>query len=122
MSVLKVRPGSPPAGLVRPALPGDKSLSHRALILGALAEGATVLHGLLQAEDCRHTAESLRQMGVAMSPWGTEPLVVQGVGRRGLRAPGCPLDLGNSGTGLRLLLGVLAGQDFSATLAGDESL
>jgi 3-phosphoshikimate 1-carboxyvinyltransferase len=107
---------------VRLRVPGDKSLSHRALILGALAEGPTLIHGLLQAEDCRHTALALNRMGVAMSDWGQDPFRVEGVGRQGLLTPGCPLDLGNSGTGLRLLMGVIAGQNFTATLQGDDSL
>lgn len=140
MSVLRVRPGAS-AGSVRLRVPGDKSLSHRALLLGALAEGTTTIHGLLRAEDCLHTAAALRQMGVPMTstdlspaahtaeatetspaPAEPEPVVVTGVGRRGLTPPGCALDLGNSGTGLRLLMGVIAGQNFTATLYGDDSL
>ncbi|NLO74920.1 MAG: 3-phosphoshikimate 1-carboxyvinyltransferase [candidate division WS1 bacterium] len=121
MSQLLVRPGSP-AGPVTLTAPGDKSISHRALILGALAEGDTLIHGLLQAEDCRRTAEALTEMGAEMSAWGTDPFRVYGVGRQGLMTPCCGLDLGNSGTGLRLLMGVIAGQNFSAQLTGDGSL
>lgn len=142
MSDLRVRPGPAPEQ-VRLSVPGDKSISHRALLLGALAEGETVIHGLLQGEDVLRTAEALARMGVEMTgdfseaEAGTPPLgergtsprptaedvvTVTGVGRQGLRPPGCPLDLGNSGTGLRLLMGVIAGQNFTATLTGDDSL
>jgi 3-phosphoshikimate 1-carboxyvinyltransferase len=121
MSRLLVRPGRP-SGPVRLTPPGDKSISHRALILGALAEGETVIHGLLRAEDVRHTAAALAALGVPMSPWGLEPFRVGGVGRQGLLTPAGPLDLGNSGTGLRLLMGVIAGQRLSALLTGDDSL
>ena len=122
MSRLLVRRGALPSEPVRLTAPGDKSISHRALILGALAEGETVIHGLLEAEDCHNTALALIEMGVDMSDWGEQPFVVQGVGRQGLITPCCGLDLGNSGTGFRLLMGVIAGQNFSAQLTGDESL
>jgi len=124
MSHLRVRPGPAPAR-VRLRVPGDKSLSHRALILGTLAEGLTTIHGLLRAEDVVHTAEALAQMGARISDPGLStdgPMLVEGVGRQGLTSPGCALNLGNSGTGLRLLMGVIAGQNFTATLYGDDSL
>ncbi len=124
MSDLRVQPGPAPER-VRLTVPGDKSISHRALILGALAEGTTTICGLLQGEDVLHTAEALRRMGVeiVIESGGEGPMVtVTGVGRQGLHSPGCPLYLGNSGTGMRLLMGVIAGQDFTATLTGDESL
>jgi len=103
-------------------VPGDKSISHRSVILGALAEGKTHITGFLNADDCLKTAASLQSMGVKIDNLGQDDMVVHGVGLRGLRAPGEPLDLGNSGTGMRLLMGVLAGQDFTTTLTGDESL
>ena len=139
MSDLRVQPGAAPAR-VRLTVPGDKSISHRALILGALAEGVTTIRGLLRGEDVLHTAEALRGMGVEIfgpgsagfqacvpgsSPnAGLEACATQikGVGRLGLRPPGGALYLGNSGTGMRLLLGVIAGQNFTATLTGDASL
>ena len=102
-------------------VPGDKSISHRAVILGALAAGASECRGFLDSADTRATMAALRQMGVQMSLEG-EHLCVNGVGLHGLSAPPAALDLGNSGTSARLLLGVLAGQRFSTTLCGDESL
>lgn len=120
MSTLTITPGARLQGEVY--VPGDKSISHRAVIIGALAEGATVIRGFLAAEDTLHTAGALKQMGVAIEGLGTPDMLVRGAGLRGLFAPGTPLDLGNSGTGMRLLLGALAGQAFSATLFGDESL
>jgi len=96
-------------------VPGDKSISHRSVILGALAEGKTHISGFLNADDCRKTAQALAVLGVKIDNLGQEDMVVHGVGLRGLRDPGEPLDLGNSGTGMRLLMGVLAGQDFTTT-------
>jgi len=90
-------------------VPGDKSISHRALMLGAIAEGPTVVHGFLASEDCLATEAALAGMG-------------DGVGMWGLRRPDRTLDLGNSGTGIRLLMGLLAGQPFDCELTGDASL
>jgi 3-phosphoshikimate 1-carboxyvinyltransferase len=104
------------------SVPGDKSVSHRAIMLGSIAEGVTRVHGFLAGEDCLATMHAFRSMGVEIErPSGTE-LVIHGVGLRGLRAPDGEVDLGNSGTAMRLLAGVLAGQGFSTTLTGDESL
>ncbi|HSG46961.1 MAG TPA: 3-phosphoshikimate 1-carboxyvinyltransferase [Longimicrobiales bacterium] len=105
-------------------VPGDKSITQRALILSALAEGESRLRGLLPAADPRSTAAALRQLGADLPPIphdGSE-IRVRGVGLRGLRVPSGPLDLGNSGTGARLLLGVLAAQPFRSVLTGDDSL
>ncbi|MDT8340435.1 MAG: 3-phosphoshikimate 1-carboxyvinyltransferase, partial [Longimicrobiales bacterium] len=103
---------------------GDKSITQRALILAALAEGESRLQGLLPAADPCSTAEALRALGVGIPPLPRDgaPVRIKGVGLRGLRAPQAPLDLGNSGTGARLLLGVLAGQPFPAVVTGDASL
>ncbi len=121
MNVLQVYgPGAKLRGEV--VVPGDKSISHRAVILGALAEGATTVSGFLTAEDCVKTARACQQMGVAIEGLGGTDLLIDGVGLRGLGPPDKPLDLGNSATGMRLLMGVVAGQDFTATLTGDESL
>ncbi len=121
MTSLRVR--GPAAGLQGElTVPGDKSISHRAVILGALADGETHISGFLTAEDCLRTARALQAMGVTIDHLGEPEMVVHGVGLRGLEDPGEVLDLGNSGTGMRLLMGVLAGQDFAATLTGDESL
>ncbi len=104
------------------SVPGDKSISHRSVILGALAEGKTQINGFLDAADCRKTAQALTALDVQIDNLGQDDMVVHGVGLRGLREPGEVLDLGNSGTGMRLLMGVLAGQDFTTTLTGDASL
>jgi 3-phosphoshikimate 1-carboxyvinyltransferase len=109
-----------PARTLRGSLrvPGDKSITHRALILGALAAGPTVIEGALDAEDCRSTMNALSALGVRIRASG-ERLEIGG---GDLRAPAGALDLGNSGTGLRLLAGLLAGQRFRTTLTGDDSL
>ena len=105
----------------RYSVPGDKSLSHRALILAALAEGDTPIRGILQSADVRSTAAVLRTMGVAV-PELAPRMTVSGVGRRGLRTPREVLDCGNSGTTARLVAGLVAASGFSATFVGDESL
>jgi 3-phosphoshikimate 1-carboxyvinyltransferase len=103
-------------------VPGDKSVSHRAVMLGSIADGVTEVLGFLAGEDCLSTIAAFRDLGVAIERTGETELVIHGVGLRGLQAPEGDLDLGNSGTAMRLMAGVLAGQDFSATLTGDESL
>jgi len=117
--VIVARPAHRVGGIV--AVPGDKSISHRALLLGAVANGTTRVSGFLRGEDCLATLGALRAMGVRVDDDG-EHLTVHGVGMRGLAAPSQPLDLGNSGTGLRLLAGLLAPQTFNAELTGDASL
>lgn len=103
--------------------PGDKSISHRALLFGALAEGESSYENFLEAEDCLHTSAALQAMGVPIDhERGKCSVRIEGMGLRGLKAPGAELYLGNSGTSIRLLLGVLAGQNFEATLTGDPSL
>lgn len=102
-------------------LPGDKSISHRALLLGAIARGQTKIEGLADGEDVQTTAGALRQLGVSIER-EVARTVVHGVGRSGLRTPAGPLYLGNSGTTARLLAGLLAAQPFAATLTGDSSL
>lgn len=103
-----------------PALPGDKSITHRAYLLGALAQGRTTVTGGNRGADCLATLAAVRQLGVDVHEEGGA-VQLEGTGGR-LHAPESPLDLGNSGTGLRLLLGVLAGQTFAVELTGDESL
>lgn len=102
-------------------VPGDKSISHRSLILGALAEGETRVTRILQSADVHSTAGILRALGVAVPPLSAD-FVVKGVGRRGLRAPGVSLDAGNSGTTTRLMAGVVAALPFESTFIGDASL
>lgn len=105
------------------APPGDKSISHRAVLFGSLAEGESSYENFLEAEDCLHTLDAMRQMGAGIShEKGTGRVRISGKGLHGLSAPGKELYLGNSGTSMRLLLGVLAGQRFEAVLAGDPSL
>lgn len=114
-------PGGTLRGEVR--VPGDKSITHRALMLGAIAEGETRVQQPLRGEDCLATEAALRALGVTIETHGNgAELVVQGVGPHGLRWAAHPLDLGNSGTGMRLLCGLLAGQAFASTLIGDASL
>ena len=110
--------------VVKLRVPGDKSLTQRALILAALAEGESRLRGLLWGGDAASTAGALRALGATIPPLPADgaEIVVRGVGLRGLRAPDRVLDLGNSGTGTRLLTGVLAGSGIRATLDGDASL
>jgi 3-phosphoshikimate 1-carboxyvinyltransferase len=103
-------------------VPGDKSISHRALMLGALAEGQTRISGFLAGEDCLATARALGALGVPIRFPRAEEVEVSGVGAHGLRAAGSPLDLGNSGTGMRLMMGLLAPRRLTATLVGDGSL
>jgi 3-phosphoshikimate 1-carboxyvinyltransferase len=116
-----ITPGGKLSGSIR--VPGDKSISHRALILGAIAEGVTRITGFLESTDCVATRKALQNMGVKIQrDSDVAEITVQGVGLQGLQAPMAPLDLGNSGTAMRLLCGVLAGQPFASTLTGDESL
>ncbi|MEE3197322.1 MAG: bifunctional prephenate dehydrogenase/3-phosphoshikimate 1-carboxyvinyltransferase, partial [Pseudomonadota bacterium] len=104
------------------SVPGDKSISHRALMLGAVAEGVTQIEGILRGEDCVATLVALEKMGVSINHGPDGAVVIKGVGLQGLSAPLVSLDLGNSGTAMRLLTGLLASQSFEATLTGDQSL
>jgi len=103
-------------------VPGDKSVSHRALILGALAQGQTTLSGFLPSEDCYKTLKALMALGVLIKQTSPSQISIQGVSLDGLQAPLSAIDCGNSGTTLRLLAGVLAAQPFASTLLGDSSL
>lgn len=103
-------------------VPGDKSISHRALLLGSLAAGETRVSGFLAGEDCLCTLAALRSMGVAILIREPTELHVTGVAGKGLSAPDGSLDMGNSGTAMRLFAGMLAGQAFSSSLVGDASL
>lgn len=112
--------GGPLSGAI--AVPGDKSVSHRAVMFAALAEGTTNIHGFLEGEDTRATAAILSRLGVRIEAPSPSRRIVHGVGLRGLRAAAGALDCGNAGTGMRLLAGLLAGQAFDSVLVGDESL
>ena len=115
-----VRPASFRSGTAE--VPGDKSISHRALMLGSIATGRTEVTGFLAGEDCLATAAAMRALGVSIEQRSAAELVIDGVGRSGLKAPNGPLDLGNSGTAMRLMAGLLAGQPFDSVLTGAESL
>jgi len=113
-------PGGRVSGEIR--VPGDKSISHRAVILGSIAQGVTEVSGFLDGEDCLATLAAFEAMGVRIERPAADPLIIHGAGPRGLKAPTAPLDLGNSGTGMRLLAGLLCGQEFDSVLVGDHSL
>ena len=102
-------------------VPGDKSISHRSIIFGSLATGETKVYDILRGEDVLSTIQVFRDLGVTIQDDG-DVIRIQGVGFQGLQAPTSPLDMGNSGTSIRLISGVLAGQDFSVTMVGDDSL
>jgi len=114
------RKGTPLQGSL--TIPGDKSVSHRAVMFAALADGTSTIEGFLEGEDTRATARIFSQLGVRIETPSTSRRVVHGVGIDGLQAPSAPLDCGNAGTGMRLLAGLLAGQRFDSTLVGDASL
>ena len=103
-------------------VPGDKSISHRSIMFGALAEGVTRVTGFLEGEDSLNTMRVFQAMGVEIEGPEDGRVVIHGVGMRGLQPPGRALDVGNSGTSMRLLAGLLAGQDFDVELTGDNSL
>ncbi len=117
---LEARGASPLTGKVR--VPGDKSISHRALILGALAVGETKITGLLEGEDVLNTAKAMAALGAKVERTGAGAWSVHGVGVGGFKAPDAPLDFGNSGTGCRLAMGAVAGSPIAATFDGDASL
>ncbi len=114
------RPGGQVRGEIR--VPGDKSISHRSIIFGAIAEGVTTVSGFLEGEDALHTLQAFRDLGVLIVGPEQGKLTIYGVGKHGLSAPVKPLYLGNSGTAMRLLCGLLAAQSFSSELHGDGSL
>lgn len=103
------------------SVPGDKSISHRAIIMGSIAEGMTKVTGFLRSEDCLNTLQIMRQLGVEIDDDG-DTVIIHGKGIKQLQESGKPLYAGNSGTTMRLLSGLLAGQNFKSTLIGDESL
>jgi 3-phosphoshikimate 1-carboxyvinyltransferase len=108
------------AGAVR--VPGDKSVSHRSLMLGSIAEGITEVRGFLESEDCLSTMKAMRALGVRIEQIGPQSVRVHGVGMKGLKPASHALDMGNSGTAMRLMTGLLSGQSFDSELIGDSSL
>lgn len=117
---LRVSPGGKVSGDIR--VPGDKSISHRSVIFASLAEGVSRVTGFLEGEDALNTVAAFREMGVTIVGPENGEMTIYGVGMHGLQAPRKPLYMGNSGTAMRLLAGLLAAQDFSSELTGDESL
>ena len=118
--VFLANPGGKLSGRIR--VPGDKSISHRSIMLGSLAEGTTHVEGFLEGEDALATIQAFRDMGVVIEGPHHGRVTVHGVGLHGLKAPVGPLYMGNSGTSMRLLSGLLAAQPFDTTLTGDPSL
>ena len=116
----KTNPKGKLIGSVR--VTGDKSISHRSIMLGALANGTTEVSGFLNGEDCLATIKAFRAMGVEIEGPDNGNVILHGVGMQGLKAPDADLDMGNSGTAMRLLTGIMAGQRFASTLVGDSSL
>lgn len=116
----RVQPGGCITGRIR--VPGDKSISHRSIMLGSIAEGTTEVTGFLEGADALATLQAFRDMGVEIEGPVDGKVTVHGVGLKGLKKPEKPLDMGNSGTSTRLLAGIVAGQDFDVTLIGDASL
>ena len=116
----RANPGGSLTGMVR--VPGDKSISHRSIMLGSLADGITEVSGFLEGEDSLATLAAFRAMGVQIEGPYQGHVRIHGVGLHGLKAPSQPLYLGNSGTSMRLLAGLLAGQSFDSELTGDASL
>src|SRR5215510_16037521 len=119
-SRFRVQPVRSVRGAVR--VPGDKSISHRALMLAGIASGQTGISGFLESEDCLATLHAMQALGVRIRRPAAERVEVEGVGLHGLSAADAPLDMGNAGTAMRLFTGLLAGQRFNSTLIGDASL
>lgn len=118
--IFLAKPGSSLSGRIR--VPGDKSISHRSIMLGSLAEGTTEVEGFLEGEDALATLQAFRDMGVVIEGPHHGRVTIHGVGLHGLKAPAGPMYMGNSGTSMRLLSGLLAAQPFDTTLTGDASL
>jgi 3-phosphoshikimate 1-carboxyvinyltransferase len=120
MQSIKITTAGPLKGEIR--VPGDKSISHRAVMLGSIADGVSRVSGFLTGEDSVNTAKAFAAMGVGIEGLDSGELVISGVGLDGLKGPAAELDLGNSGTSMRLLAGLLAAQGFHTTLTGDQYL
>lgn len=120
LTPLTARQSGPMHGRAR--VPGDKSISHRALILGALTVGETTVGGLLEGDDVLHTVDAMRALGARLERSGEQAWRIHGVGVGGFAQPDGPLNFGNSGTGCRLAIGAIAGNDVTVAVVGDESL
>ncbi|MFA4905076.1 MAG: 3-phosphoshikimate 1-carboxyvinyltransferase [Candidatus Margulisiibacteriota bacterium] len=124
MANLKIKPAKKLQGEVH--IPGDKSISHRAVMLGAIADGETVIENFLSSADCLATVKCFEKLGIEITELGTQStehrVIIKGKGLHGLSKPDGPLDVGNSGTTIRLISGILAGQSFETTITGDASI
>jgi 3-phosphoshikimate 1-carboxyvinyltransferase len=120
MSSFEARPTKQVTGAV--SVPGDKSISHRALMLAGISEGKSEVSGFLASEDCLATLKAMRALGVRVEQPSATQVLIHGAGMRGLRSPGRELDMGNAGTAIRLFTGLLAAQPFESRLVGDASL
>lgn len=116
---MKIHKHAPMNGVIH--IPGDKSISHRSVMFGAIADGTTVVKNFLPGADCLSTIDCFRKMGVEIEQKGTD-VVIHGKGLKELKEPSDVLDVGNSGTTIRLMMGILAGCEFHSTLIGDESI
>src|SRR5712691_1479177 len=112
MDRLEIKPAAKVSGTA--SIPGDKSISHRLAMLGAIAEGTTTIHNFAASVDCQSTLECLRRLGVRIDRDGAT-IVIQGLGLRGLQEPSRELDAGNSGTTVRLMSGLVSGSPFEST-------
>src|SRR4026208_41519 len=119
MTAYLVEPSANVSGTIR--VPGDKSISHRALMLGGIAEGISEVRGFLESEDCLATMRAMRALGVQIEQTSAWAGRLRAVGRGGRKAASHALDIGNSGTAMRLMTGLLAGQAFDSELIGDSS-
>lgn len=116
----QIKSSSPLKGEI--TIPGDKSISHRSIMFGALAKGVTSVRHFLEGADCLSTIGCFRQMGIEIQKESDGRILVHGKGIRGLTAPAATLDVGNSGTTTRLISGILSAQNFTSVLSGDASL
>ncbi|MDP9490872.1 MAG: 3-phosphoshikimate 1-carboxyvinyltransferase, partial [Actinomycetota bacterium] len=117
---MRIEPAAAVVGHI--GVPGDKSISHRAVLIGAVCEGETRVEGFGRSHDTESTVNAMRALGVEVAEEDVDVLVVHGLGLQGLRPPAEPIDCGNAGTLLKLLMGMLAGQEGEFVLSGDESL
>lgn len=120
METIKIKPVRSLRGEI--GVPGDKSISHRSVMVASIAEGRSIIKGFLSADDTQRTVKAFKSMGIKVEGFGTDKLIIEGKSLGGLKEPEDVLDLGNSGTSIRLLSGLLAGQRFFSVLTGDASL
>ena len=120
MQAFEARPAHTVSGMM--TVPGDKSISHRALMLSGIAEGVSEISGFLASEDCMASLRAMRSLGVRIEQRSTTDVLIHGVGMHGLKSAGRALDMGNAGTAMRLFTGLLSAQQFDSQLVGDATL